>query len=480
MRLFCLLAIFWASLCNSQAQDSTIVYQIGLNISGSTEQTPFLLHRNRYGSVPLEGNYASGSWRIQKTYNPNNPRIAQWSAGAELITNYSLDQKSNVFFTDLYLAGKLGPIEMSIGQKKEIYGIVDTLMSAGSLTMSGNARPYPKIQFSIPHFLPLHFTDDFIALKASYSDGLLGNSELNYGDIKQIPYTYLHQKSVYFRLGKPYQKLHYYLGMTHLAIWGGEGSIWPLYENISKGTSYLKTISGKALNRIRTGSHFGTVDLGLQLKHHGWKYMIYRQSIFDTGSLFKIINYSDGLNGFSAQRLLPQSEIPQYFMIQSYLVEVISTKSQINQHPDYELGIYKNGNYGNSLFYKNGWSYKGRMMGNPLISPQSATAEHLPAYATQFTNNNRILGINTGIVASMATTKFIFQGNYTMNYGTYLSPFDSMKYQLSLMLGIETSITKRKNTSLTMQIATDQGELYPNSAGINIGIKSGGFLGWGR
>ena len=290
MRLFCLLALFWASVCGSNAQDSTIVYQVGLNLSGTTEQTPFLMHSNRYGAVPLEGNYVTGNWRIHKTYNPYNPRIAQWSAGAEFITNYSLDQKSNVFFTDLYVAGKLGPVEMSIGQRKEMHGILDTLLTSGSLNFSGNARPYPKIQISIPYFLPLHFTDDLIAVKASYADGLLGNSELNYGDIRHVPYTYIHQKSVWIRIGKPSQKLKYYVGMNHMAIWGGERSIWPLYENMSKGSAYLYTMTGKSYNHIRIGAHFGTIDLGIELKHQGWKYKLYRQSIFDTGSLSKDIN----------------------------------------------------------------------------------------------------------------------------------------------------------------------------------------------
>ena len=156
----------------------------------------------------------------------------------------------------------------------------------------------------------------------------------------------------------------------------------------------------------------------------------------------------------------------------------MSTKNQINNHPDYELGIYRNGNYGNSFLYRNGWSYKGRMMGNPLFAPQASTVPGLPEYPTQFTNNNRILGIHSGIVASMATTRFLFQGNYTMNYGTFFSPFETMKYQISLLLGVEKKLKNIKNTYLTMQIAADQGELYPNTTGVNLGIKSGGLLDW--
>ena len=102
------------------SQDSTFVYNINIQGSASTASTPFWLHANTNASVPLEGSFVSGQIGLYKKYNIHNPRILQWSAGAEMITYAG--KKNDAFFSDLYIAAKLGPIELSIGQSGYRYG----------------------------------------------------------------------------------------------------------------------------------------------------------------------------------------------------------------------------------------------------------------------------------------------------------------------------------------------------------------------
>ena len=74
------------------------------------------------------------------------------------------------------MAGWVGPVEVSVGQRKEMVGLVDTALTSGSFAMSGNSRPYPKAQIAIPNFFSLGFTKHFVAIKGSYSDGSMGRS----------------------------------------------------------------------------------------------------------------------------------------------------------------------------------------------------------------------------------------------------------------------------------------------------------------
>ena len=124
------------------AQDSTLTYSVSIFASGANDKTPFWLQSNQDGAIPQSGSFLSGQYGIYRIYNPGNPRLFQWSAGAQLITNVS--KSSSIFFTDLYLAGKAGPIEISVGQRKGSMGITDTTLTSGSWRCPRMLVPIPK------------------------------------------------------------------------------------------------------------------------------------------------------------------------------------------------------------------------------------------------------------------------------------------------------------------------------------------------
>jgi len=473
LRHACLSLILLLNVVTSRAQDSTLKYNVVVVASGSTGQTPFLGHTNQNGSTPLNGNYILGRWGVSKIYNAYDPRLLKWRAGAELITSYST--KENVFFTDLFVAGKLGPLELMAGQEKQTTGLVDSTLSSGSLAISGNARPLPRIQLSIPEFYPLYFTGNFVAIKASYSDGVMGTSRLLYGNLKYEPYTYLHQKTLYLRLGFPDQRFSFYTGFNHQVIWGGENRLWPT-DNMTVADAYWHAVSGKAKNFKKIGLHFGTIDLGAEWKGLNWSFLAYRQNIYETGSLYRIINFEDGLNGFRMQRSDPLPESAKYFALQAVVLEVIGTKNQVNSAPPFGLSIYQNGNYFNSFLYQSGWSYKGFGLGTPLIPQQGTTDSQLPTNPSQFTNNNRLWAFHTGISASWLGATIVFKGTYSINYGSYLTPFDQATKQLSVFISAEKKMPFWRGTSVIASLASDYGKLYPNATGLLIGLRKNGFV----
>ncbi|MCF2444407.1 hypothetical protein L0657_10615 [Dyadobacter sp. CY345] len=455
------------------AQDSTLTYNAALLVAASTGQSPLWLHANKGGTIPLNGTFANGRLGLNKIYNPNNPRVFQWSAGVELITSY--EKRADIFLTDIYLASKSGPVELLIGQKKNTSGLVDTLLSSGSLALSGNARPMPRIQISIPEFLPLAFTNDLLAIKASYSDGILGDSRIVFGSTNNVNSTYLHQKSLYLRIGNYRNKVNIFTGINHQVVWGGEDEIMPVYE-LTRSKAYWHVVSGKTLDFKKIGSHFCTIDLAATYKGNNWTYYIYRQNIYETGSLFRVNNFSDGLNGIKVQRKNHRFKSGGNFIINSFLIEFLSTQNQTNLNPPFGLSIFEKGNYFNSLIYSNGLSYKSRGLGTPLSSSKSLTNKDLPRSNTEFTNNNRITAIHSGISASWLNTLIIFRGTYSINKGTFVNPFPISINQVSLGINAEKRIKQLNYTTITAGVYSDLGKLYPNSTSFTIGVRRSGFI----
>jgi len=477
MRIHFFVAIFLFLASSIYAQDSTFQYSASVSLAGSTGQSPFWLYSNQNGIVPVSGSFILGDFAAYKVYNPNNPRIFQWSAGAELIASYGKernDKAGDYFLNDLYVAGRIGPVEFLAGQKKSIMGLVDTLLSSGSLAMSGNARPVPGFKISIPEFLPLHFTNDLVALKASYFDGRLGQGDVAYGSARSVPNIYLHQKSLYLRFGKNSHRLKVYAGINHQAIWGGEDKISPI-QNLNRIDAYGYVILGRNLDARKVGSHFGTTDLGIEWRENDWTYFLYRQNIYDTGSLFKVINLTDGLNGFSIKRNKRQKKT-ESFLINSFLFEVAGTQKQTNNSPLSDLTIFRTGDYYNSYIYKQGYSYKGSSIGTPLIPGQNTTDQELPRNKTGFTNSNRSWVFHSGLTASWLNTYFLFRGTYSRNFGTFVQPFETVKQQISLQVSAEKKVKFLKNGSFFASFYSDIGSLYPVSTSLLIGYRRSGLI----
>lgn len=469
----CLIIFILCLALQTHAQDSTVFYKASVTVAGATARTPFWQHANQNGSVPMDGNYALGNVGLYKIYNPNNPRFFQWRGGVEAIGSYG--KSGRAFLSDAFVAGKAGIIEILAGQHKNVIGLMDTTLTSGSLSVAGNARPHPRLQISISDYFPLYATNNFVALKFSYSDGFLGGSNINYGSSKHVSKTYLHQKSLYFRFGQKTDRFHIYTGINHQAIWGGEDKILPLYD-LQPPKAYWYTVSGKTFEHRKIGTHFGTIDLAGEWTGKSWSFFVYRQNIFETGSLFKAINFEDGLNGLSVKRVKPLPAGSTYFAFHSFLLEVVGTQNQINNSPLSGLALYERGNYYNSYIYQRGSSYYGNGIGTPLASATNNTNGDLPRNASEFTNNNRFWAFHTGLTATWLNTKLTFKGTYSRNSGTFLSPYNAVKQQASLFLSVEKSLKLLKGCSIYSSISSDIGELYPNSSGLALGIRKSGFL----
>jgi len=452
-------------------QDSTYTFNINLQGSASTASTPFWLHANTNASVPLNGSFVAGQVGIFRKYNSYNPRILQWSAGAEIVTYTGI--KNDIFFSDLYAAVKLGPIELSIGQRKEHVGLSDSVLSSGPIALGNNARPFPKIHLFTPRFVNIIPGSDIIAVNLSYSDGILGPAAVQYGNVNEVSRIYLHQKSMYARLGGENWLLNFFAGFNHQAIWGGEDKIFS--GGLKRSKAYEYVVFGKPWLRSRVGNHFGTIDLAVELKTNTGNFFLYRQSIYEDGSLVNFSNIADGLNGLRFKRK-NTDPADRSFKINTALIEFLYTKNQGGAIFDYDAGIFGNDNYFNHYVYKQGWSYRGRSLGTPLISSQTLTRENLQKDPSGFTNNNRVAAFHTGINASWKNCNILFKGTYSKNYGSYNIPFTTPLSQTSFLLALEKTVSFWKKSIVSLSIASDIGQLYPNNSAVSVGWKKSGFI----
>ncbi|REA62490.1 hypothetical protein DSL64_09585 [Dyadobacter luteus] len=460
----------WLHATVAFGQDSTITYNVNLQGAIPHGNLPFWLHSNTNGNIPLQGSFALGQFSLHKNYHVHNPRFFQWSAGVEAVT--SVGKINEAFFSDFYIAGKAGPIELIIGQRKEFTGLADSLLTSGSVGMGSDFRPYPKIQLSTPKFFNIIPGSDFLAFKFSYSDAILGGANVQYGNISYIPDVYLHQKTLYARIGGIYSKLSLYAGFNHQAMWGGEDQIFS--GGLKRMTAYNYVIFGKPWARSRVGNHFGTIDLAVEMRINTGSFLLYRQSIYEDGSLAQLSNVTDGLNGIRFKRNNRISD--KSLRVNTALLEFIYTKNQGGEIFDFHGGIFGNDNYYNHYVYRQGWSYRGRSLGNPLLSAQSLLRDNLPKDPSSFTTNNRIVGLHTGLDILWRDYKIAFKGTFTQNSGTYNTPFDPPLNQFSFLLRMERPIEFFNGSVMYLNIAADKGKIYPSSTAVSVGWLKHGFL----
>ena len=278
----------------------------------SSSQTPFWLRANQYGTVPLKnpalrlgGGLHSDYVLTDSTgYRPKT----DWGYGVSIVAN--VGATNQFLLPEAYIKGRIGAFELYAGRRKEVIGLSDTLLTSGSYIWSGNALPFPKIQLAIPVYTAVPFTNGIVSVMGTFSHGWFESEN------RLVRGSYLHQSSLYGRLGKPSWRVRLYGGFNHQVMWGGESdyldntvssngklpSSLKYFPSVVLGTrnpfpddQSIQTITRFEENRI--GNHLGSIDFAADVMLNHWNIFVYRQFIYDDGSLFYGTNLDDGLNG---------------------------------------------------------------------------------------------------------------------------------------------------------------------------------------
>lgn len=473
-------------------------YTVEAGGMAATNQTPFWLRANQYGTVPLTNPMLRVSAAVRLDYRPadstgRRPRW-DWGYGLNAVVNAgpqagpsAFGSSGIVLLPEAYIKGRLGAFELYAGRRRETVGLADTLLTSGSYIWSGNALPMPKIQLALPAFTAIPFTKGVVSVLGAFNHGWFENTgRLTKG-------AYLHQAYLYGRLGKPTWRFRLYGGFNHEVMWAGYDPTLPnyiavdghllssirYYPAVVLGTRDAISPSDKAATSFeenRIGNHLGSLDVGADVSLNHWNVLVYRQFVYDDGSLFYGTNLADGLNGFRLRNTRRPTGAP--FWLRQLTLEYLFTGSQGGAEFDI-LNPKKRGrdDYFNNSQYPDGWTYFGRTIGTPFITPQTEVRATLPNHGIGLANN-RVSAVHLGLSGLLfSKIELLTKLSISKNAGTYNVPYPTLPTQFSGLLMASVPIDWLGGTVLGGSLAVDAGGLLPNSVGGYVYLRRTGWLG---
>jgi len=487
-RLCHILAIVTACCLSGEVSAQQGNYVFGLEGWGgytSNGTVPFWLRSNQFGSVPIEGASISLVGFARKDYDPGKEKLFDWGASFEERAN--LGQGSNLTLIEGYGKIRLGIFELRAGRSKKITGFCDTTLTSGSWAISGNSLGIPEVELSVRDFWALPWFGELIAFKGNFSHGWLGDLNMSrYILLDTLTLnSYLHQKSLYGRLGKPTWKVKLYGGFNHQVVWGSEQEYYLEDYTLNQWETFYYVVTGKRFTNgyikdERQGNHLGSIDLGVEFKMSGLKFTFYRQSPYEVGGLAHLANLQDGLNGLSIENLRQDGGNVVWHR---FLIEFLYTKNQAGKPWSPEYGSQYEPYYNHGQ-YLAGWSYDETGLGTPFISTREYLRQELPTHPENYFVNNRLTLLHLAGTGSIKGMNYLIKASLSQNFGTYHTSDEEQstgitnpgsygifgkQNQLSVLFALRRMISQ--NISIGLRGAADYGDLYYNSAGLLLGIS---------
>lgn len=477
--LFVILVLLILTPLNTSAQSHTSLTTQALFTTG--DQTPFWLQSNRHGIFSPNGNQWISRFQSHQLRNLSSKMTL--TAGADLVARPGLN--SVIYFNQGYIKLNGYGFELSAGRFHNSSPINDPELSMGSLGVSHNAIPIPQIRLGLADWTSIPFTNDFIELKGHIAHGWLGSR-------RYINDVLLHEKVAHLRFGGD-ASLKPYIGIAHYVKWGGtnpNGREIP--TRFSDFINVFFALGGDEQTpgpdqTYALGNHLGALDLGFFLNYNDYDIVVYRQFPFELLTNVLLKSYMDALTGFSVT--FPENVT----WVDRFLYEFLYTKFQAgprerrdNREPD-DRGDYRyNENYYNHYFYRTGWAYNFRSIGNPLFT---LNEDNLGFF------NNRILAHHIAFTSTIQSISLTGRATYSRNYGkrcdnripdlgenevfgiecaNVVDTFGGRRIdQLSIQIGTEVPIpiAGRENLIILSEMALDSGKIAGSQIGILFGFR---------
>lgn len=461
--LFLFLTLFYAAPI---VQAQALQYRVALLAAGAGEEAlPFWLTANRYGMIDPAGTNALTRLSLEKPLSQSSGW--DYAVGVDVVGRAS--EQESVYAHQLYGRLRYGPFQLTVGRIEETAGLVDSSLSVGSLTWSGNATPVPKINISVPEYTPIPGTARFMAFKGYLGHGWLDKDRF-------VESAFVHEKFLFLRFFAPEDfPVHGHAGLIHNATWGGTHPVFgPLPQDFEAFLRVFAVQRGDTLDTTRTlGNSVGTYEFALTVNTSSLAAMAYRQFYLeDKPHAANLRNPWDGLWGVS----LKFKNTPRF--IRGLLWEHVYTKRQGAKYSEGELKG-KDSYYFNSI-YRSGWTYHGRTIGLPLLFADAQRRSVV---------NNIVIAHHVGLegaFTSRITYKAFF--TYSRNYGaarvcpdaaceTVASLRTPRTDQYSVLFETTGSFLKNRPLDFFAALAFDFGDLYPENVGAMIGISWRGRVG---
>lgn len=488
---------------NAYAQPDTARQYIQLSlIVGYTNNdvVPFWMRSNQFGSIPLDG--ASGGLLVRAAKNyvvqgewtkRDDKGASPWDWGYGLEARTNIGNKTQVQLIDAHVKVRYAMFEAKLGRTKDVMGLNgDTLLSSGNFAVSGNALGIPILDIRVSEYYRLPWWEGLFSFKGNIANGYMGKVPIDERQFalpseNNLP-TFLHQKSLYGRLGKQHWRVNLYGGINHQVQFGSEDKVYGDIYSLNNFETLWYVFWGKpygvpGIPKSKLGNHGGSVDLGFSYDWDDFRLMAYRQNFYDIGAISKLANIADGLNGITLTNKSFNKQQKDWNWRQ-LLFEFFYSKNQAG-YPWSTSTKSGDENYYNNYFYSEGWSYKTRGIGSPLIVPAHEVREGQASNPTRYFISNRVLaahfGVNGRVNNWLVSSKLTFARHFgtfaTSQYGSSLGDIHTPPQygiftpvsQFSAFLDAERGL--RNNFFLGLRVAIDQCQLLDNSIGGQVSLR---------
>ena len=319
-------------------------------------------------SNPLE----SGYWWLEKNNFGMNPSALDLEIDWQLNTikteykSHFVYQKSNqLYFKESYIKHNFSnQTFLRLGlYYRDFSKYLNDELSSGSMLISKNAQPMPKIGFVASKTLRRNknYSFDF-----GIAHGFFDKSGRGFDNF-YIKAPFLHEKFLYLNIHKNQRKMG--IGIVHEAIWSGSTPELGQQPNTLK--DFFKVfisadgeyIDGPHANAL--GSHLGIWDFYYQINTDEKIMKFYYQHFFEDTSSLRFANSIDGLWGIELENYIPNTNL---------LIEYLDTTHCCYNPP------YQDDNYYANFQYVAGWTHKNFVLGNPFIRNTAAFRELIKVF----------------------------------------------------------------------------------------------------
>mgnify|MGYP001302976489 CR=1 FL=1 len=378
-----------------------------------------------------------------------------------------------------YLSKKINDYELKIGRWSNRL-TSESNLSSGSLIRGNNSIPIPQISLFLPNYKKIQILERQFFIKGGFSHGWL--SKENY-----IKAPFLHEKYLYLK--KRFNNdIELEAGVFHEAIWGGETIEYGMQPQ--KFSDYLRVIFGQSASKNAylgeqinvLGNHLGIWDIAITKNYKSTKYKFYFQHPFeDKSGAFQYFfdelkqlkistNSFDGLFGFEVN-----IEDKKLFstMVYEYLNTMFQSGSLSASKSD---STYGRDNYFNHYIYQSGWTYKNKVIGNPLFTVGLSTSKN-----QIYIINNRLKSHHFGMSGYLnSKLRYKILVTKSKNYGTYddrQKLTNKKQYQFYNGLNQTSALFQfdfiqfLKKIDFQFSYAIDSGDLFKDSNGFQFSIN---------
>lgn len=369
--------------------DLSVTEEILLNTSDS--DTPHYMMANQWGNIGDESVQSLSILDYKHQLNNLNDYFSfEWGVTA----GFNINESSELLLNQLYGQVDFKALTLYVGKKKQTMGSNPEELSSGSMVVSSNATPIPRINLGFFDYVTVPFTWDILQIKGNIAHGWFEGE-------RTIDNVLLHEKSLYLRINTK-TGIYPYAGIIHEAMWGGDGLMDVTLSNFFK-TFFASNGGDDSLSTDQTnalGNHLGAWDFGINGYFDSFDFQIYYQHYFEDLSGINFSNGTDGLWGFTI-------EPKKISFINRFLIEYLKTDDQGSSHDQLDT-YYYNG------VYNSCWTNLYDIIGNSFIT-SSGTGDTL----SLADNRMRVIqmGVNGPISEILNYTVQMAYARYYDSYG---------------------------------------------------------------